>query len=377
MTEKVPETSSYLESLKSSIREKAKDGGLTSTELAELRKELSCFSVETIAEFRVFFAKEFQEIQAETRTNLDNLLAEYSNNIPSQTPEKAPESPKTPFDQVFEGTKSEILSSTNVQLLKDYILKRFEKFPNLNPSERENLVTATLDKLLVGNVLSTLLTEMTKDLTDITSVLSKLTSDGTPDKSTPTEKDASGIKKDANDTMSGIVKKLQDMVDTATTPLVTLLEKTPAPVGLAGFLSNPKEMSKYDGTGNIRPDIIAMTAEDKTEFTKQLHEKVLNIDGQIIALQDLKEKGMNFLSIAPSWVQSILKWLLESVFGNFLALFLGYSSKEEALSGMGEELKQRKSLMALRQFGEIVSTDDQGKEQKKPGKKSKEIKILE
>lgn len=36
---------------------------------------------------------------------------------------------------------------------------------------------------------------------------------------------------------------------------------------------------------------------------------------------------------------------------------------------MGEELKQRKSLMALRQFGEIVSTDDQGKEQKKPGKR--------
>jgi len=355
MTETALRTSSNLDSIKNKIQSKIEDKDFTAQELSELRTELGCLSPDDINALRKLFAQELSAVKTDTRDRLDSLLSECT---PPHS-EKAPESTKSSFDQVFEGTKSEMLSSANVQLLKDYILKRFEKFSNLSTSERDNLVTATLNKLLVGDALSILLTEMTKDLTDVTSILSRLTSDSAPEKTTPTEKNAPEIEKKANDTMSGIVKKLQGMVDTATTPLVTLLEKTPAPVGLAGFLDNPKEMSKYDGSGNIRHDIIAMTAEDKAEFMKQLHEKVLNIDGQIISLQTLKEKGMNFLSVAPNWVQGVLKWLLESVFGNFLALFLGYSSKKEALAGMGEELRQRKSLMVLRQFGEIVSTDDQ------------------
>ncbi len=60
---------------------------------------------------------------------------------------------------------------------------------------------------------------------------------------------------------------------------------------------------------------------------------------------------MNFVATAPNWIQEIFTWLLKlPLIGNLLASFLGYKDGTEALSSMGEELRQRKSLLTLREF---------------------------
>lgn len=351
---------------------KAVSDTTTETELSILKTELSihCMAPEKLESLRAIVEAK-NTLKEDTKVKLRDLLKDCT--LPESKETK--ESKKAPFEQVFEGTKSEMFSADNIQLLKKYIISRFEKFPNLTLLQRENLATATLAKLVSGDILNTFLKGATGKLTNIVDILATLTGDSAPKEPTSAEKEDKKTKSETG--MNDMLAKLKEMLDTAIQPLISLLEKTPAPVGLVGFLDNPKEMAKYDGSGNIRPDIIAMTNDDRAEFTKQLHEKVLNIDGQIISLQALKEKGMDFIAIAPSWVQSILTWLLKSVFGDFLASFLGYANGKEALTGMGEELKQRKSIVDLRQFGDITSADEQGKEQKKPGKRSKEIKMLE
>ncbi len=121
------------------------------------------------------------------------------------------------------------------------------------------------------------------------------------------------------------------IIDRATQPLVDLLSKTPKPTGLDEFLSNPEKIARYDGTGNISPDIQEMSNAEKADYIKNLNNRILEVDGKIVPLETIREKGMDFVATAPDWLQEIFKWLLSlPLIGNLLASFLGYKDGVEA-----------------------------------------------
>jgi len=93
-------------------------------------------------------------------------------------------------------------------------------------------------------------------------------------------------------------------------------------------------------------------------------------------MEQIKEQGMNFLANAPSFLVDFFKWLLSF---DFIAKFLGYNgTQEEREWQLDNELKQRRSLGILQEFGQ-VSDVREGKIEntKKSGKYSGDIKTLE
>lgn len=246
-----------------------------------------------------------------------------------------------------------MLNPEHIQALKGYILTKFEQFKNLNALQKDNLATATLDRLLSDKAFSGLFGDFSSGITGgvksletggVGAVLNSVFSDKKVD--SPEE-----VKTKVESSATGIMKRIQDIIDSATKPLVELLAKTPTPAGLDKFLGNPRSIAAYDGSGTIITDIAIMNDAEKAEYVKNLNKKVLEIDGKIISLEGLREKGMDFVATAPNWMQDIFKWLLSLPFiGNLLASFLGYKDGTEALTGMGEELRQRKSVLALKEF---------------------------
>ena len=83
---------------------------------------------------------------------------------------------------------------------------------------------------------------------------------------------------------------------------------------------------------------------------------------------------MNFLANAPSFLRDFFKALFElPFFGKLLAQFLGFDDEKDATAKLDEELRQRKSLGALREFGQVKNLEGQVRD----GKNKGEIKMLE
>ncbi len=86
-------------------------------------------------------------------------------------------------------------------------------------------------------------------------------------------------------TATGLMGRIQNMINSSTKPLIDLLSKTPSPVGLDGFLENPRAIASYDGSGNIRSDVTRLSDTDKATYMANLKKRILEVDGKIIALE--------------------------------------------------------------------------------------------
>ncbi len=146
--------------MKGNIEDKIKSVSDTTTEadIATLKTELSanCLAPDKIQSLRAIVeAKE--NVKEETKVKLRDLLS-----VCQASPEKH-ESNDT-FTQIFEGTKSEMLSKEHIQFLKSYILGKFEKF-NLSVAQKDNLATATVDRLISDKVFSGLVGDISGGIT--------------------------------------------------------------------------------------------------------------------------------------------------------------------------------------------------------------------
>ncbi len=141
-------------------------------------------------------------------------------------------------------------------------------------------------------------------------------------------------------------------------------EKT-KPVNLSKFLSNPALVAGFRG-GEIPTQISELSQDDLSAYLNSLNGKILEIDRKILPLEALKEKGMNFLASAPSFIQEIFKWLLSlPIVGDIFAKFLGYSDGDMAIEGVGKELEERKSLNILAQLSKNGMPESSDPESKK------------
>lgn len=367
-----------LESVKTSIREKAKDSTLTEQELAELRNEICQLSPEAMKQLQKFIDEEYKGILVATRMKLDTLLKECTSPISLNTSSPETSESKDGFDRIFEGTKSEMLSKEKVAFIKNYILAIYTKeLPDLSPSQKDNLLVATIDRLLVNPDFTKIVDKLTGGLVSVVKDFEKegiggLFSSSDEEKPKPEE----GVDQ-TKVSLTEMDKRIMDIINTATDPLVKLLKTKP--VGMDGFLSDPRSIARYDGSGKIDPNIAPMNEISKANYLKDLNNRVLKIDGKIIPLENMRERGMDMVAKGPGWLQEIFKWLLELPFiGNILASFLGYKDGAEALGSVDEELRQRKSVTVLREFSQVPDMSEGKKAgDKKPGKYHGDIKILE
>lgn len=312
---------------KMNIEEKLKNITDTTTEieLNGLKNEIGCLEASKIARLREIIEQK-NNIKAETKQRLQTLLLECSTNVKS--PEK--NESKDRFDEVFHGTKSEMLSKEHVQSLKVYILSKFENTP-ITSAQKDNLATATIDRLLSDADFIGVTKNLTGGLTSAIKGIEKSGITGIFSSMNEEKPVSTGeVKTEVEGSATGVMKRIMEIINRATLPLVELLKTRPT--GLESFLANPRAIALYDGSGKISQDIMQMSPQEKGEYIKNLNNRVLEIDGKIVPLEALREKGMDAIATAPNWMQDIFKWLLSlPLIGNLLASFLGYKGGKEAL----------------------------------------------
>lgn len=259
-------------------------------QLNDLKSDIGCLEPKTLLSLRKL-VEDKAGITEATRKKLRDLLVEC------QTLPEVQKSPEA-FAQAFQGTKSDMLNTEHIRMLKGYILNKFNQFKDLSALQKDNLATATLDRVLSDTAFSGLFGDVSSGIKSLESggvsvLLNAIFGDKKPESS-----DESKAK--IEDTTTDVMGRIQTIIDNATKPLIELLSKTPVPIGLAGFLSNPRTIARYDGSGTIAADIAQMTDTDNAEYVKNLNAKVLEIDGKIISLESVREKGMDFVATAPS-----------------------------------------------------------------------------
>lgn len=76
-----------------------------------------------------------------------------------------------------------------------------------------------------------------------------------------------------------------------------------------------------------------MTPEELQRYITGLNGKILEIDRRVLPLEDLRERGMDFIASGPDFLRDILKWIFEKLpfIGNMLASFLQYKDSDDAL----------------------------------------------
>lgn len=338
----------------------AVSGTITEKELASLKTELStdCLNPEKLTKLRdIIEAK--SNLQEETKQKLRDLLKDCTLSIESR------EFNTSSFEQAFAGTKSEMFDSENIKKLGGLIDGSFPDaiYNGLKPKQQENIRLAMMEKLLKDSEIQKLF-DMKIGILDI---LGNLTKGNGP----KTEKAAEEAK--TNPSVSASISQAEMIFTTinarlaiATKPLSNLLQKNNNP---AVLLSNPKAIAEYNG-GEILEGIQEMNKTDLSQYIATLNGDVRKIDAKIFPMEDIKEKGMNFLSDAPSFLVDFFKWLLKF---EFIAKLLGYKDSKDALGSIDEEFRQRKSLNVLREFGKVTSLEGG---QAKEGEYSGKIDIL-
>lgn len=374
MAEIALQSSQNLDAIKQSIREKSLDDNLTQDELASLRKEIDCLSDTSKQELKTFFEIEFQKTKETARAQLDIFLKEMMVCIPS-TSEKSPEIIKSSFHQVFEGTKSERFSAENIRNMQKGIDGLFPKeiFDTLTPEQQQNIRLAMTDRLLKDPKIQALF-DIKIGVVDILGIFSKRGAPTNPE-DTEKAKETPSIK-ETIDQAKMIEKTFAEQLQLAIQPLSQLLtektnKKETLPVEL---LANPKAIAEYNG-GEIPTNITAMSSVDLKTYIASLNGEVRKIDAKILGMEQIKEWGMNFLANAPSFLVDFFKWLLSF---DFIAKIFGYSgTKEDREATLDEELKQRRSLGILKEFGDIPDTSEWKAEgAKKSGESSGKIPML-
>lgn len=284
-------------------------------------------------------------------------------------PEKAPESneSKSSFDRVFEGTRSEIFSRENRMSIRILIEGKLEldKYKWLTSVHRENIALAMTDRLLADPDFQGIF-RISIGFADMLNEFMK----GNANKKTISENTEQTV--ETKSWLSNLEERITACASRVTMPLRWLLEKGNTPE-VHKLLDNPQVLAWYNG-GVVEGNVMDMTPEELQRYITGLNGKILEIDRRVLPLEDLRERGMDFIASGPDFLRNILKWIFEKLpfIGNMLASFLQYKDSDDALRWIDDELRQRRSLSVLRQFGRV--TDMEGKE--KDGEYTGKIDIL-
>lgn len=342
----------------------AKIEGITDSsvdaDLAILKNEIAgCLSVEKLASLRAIVEAK-KSISIQTKEKLDSLLKECVPGI-----EKASES-KSSFEQVFDGARSEIFAPDRVKEIESVIDGSFpqEIYKKLQPKQQDNIRLAMTDRLLKDPEIQKLF-DMKIGVVDI---LGNLAKNNGPQDAVNAEEAKKSTSVTASISQAASIKATIELrLAVATKPLADLLLKDNNP---AVLLSNPDAIAKYNG-GEISQDIQEMNDADLKEYIKGLKGNIRKIDEKVFPMELIKEKGMDFLANAPSFLVDFFKWLISF---DFVAKLLGYSgTKEERESQFEDERRERRSLGLLREFGKVTSIEGETRD----GQNSGKIKILE
>jgi hypothetical protein len=323
----------------------------TGEQLDTLKTEIICLSPDRIKKLSDLIEAK-NTLKTETKTKLQNLLIEC---------QKSPEF----FGKVFEGTKSEMFSLEKIKAFEQSIDGCFDQniYSKISPEQKNNIRLAMMDKLLKDPEIQKLF-DMKIGVVDILSGMVK-------GEGPKIKEEAEGAKKSTSvvDSISQaekIFQTIESRLLIATKPLANLLKTDHNPSVL---LSNTKAIAGYN-SGDITTDIPEMSKPELDQYIKTLNGDIRKIDAKIFPMEMIKEKGMNFLAEAPSFLVEFFKWLLSF---DFIAKLLGYKDGTDALGLIDEELKQRKSLNILREFGKVTPLEGG---QSKDGKYSGKIDIL-
>lgn len=298
-------------------------------------------------------------VKQETVKKLDNLQQDVENSKPAR--EIAPESneSKSPFDRVFDGTRSEVFSRENRETLGKIIDGAFDAqtLGKLTPEQRENIRLAMTDRLLKDPKIQGLF-DMKIGLVDILGHMAK----GEVREAMDTDK-----AKESAGQLDRIMQVFYDQVKVAAKPLAELLKSNKSTTSI--LLSNPRAIAEYNG-GEIISDVTQMNQSDLNQYITGLNGDVRKIDNKIFPMEEIKEKGMNFVANGPDILVRFFKWLLSF---DIIANLLGYKGTQAEREAMfDDERRERRSLNVLREFGRV--TDMEGKE--KDGEYTGKIDIL-
>lgn len=276
-------------------------------------------------------------------------------------PEKAPESneSKPAFDRVFEGARSEVFTQENREVLGKLIDGAFdtETLKKLTPVQRENIRLAMTNRLLKDPKIQGLF-DMKIGLVDMLGHMAK----GEVREAMDTDK-----AKESAGQLDRIMQVFHDQVKVAAKPLVELLNSNKPATSI--LLSNPRAIAEYNG-GEIAPDITQMNQSDLNQYITSLNGDVRKIDNKIFPMEEIKERGMNFVANGPDILVRFFKWLISF---DIIANLLGYKGTQAEREAMfDDERRERRSLNILREFGRV--TDMEGKE--KDGEYTGKIDIL-
>lgn len=135
------------------------------------------------------------------------------------------------------------------------------------------------------------------------------------------------------------------------------------------ILDNPKALAAYTG-GDIDAQMVPMDQSSLRQYVLSLNTEVLTIDRRILPLETIKEQGMEFLANGPGFLVDFLRWIFESLpfLGNIIAKMMGYRDIDDANKGLDDELRQRKSLGVLREFGRVTEVTGAVRDGKHMGK---------
>lgn len=348
------------EGIKTKI-DQALSEGVTLEKLNSLRSGISCLSAEAMQDIKAYIRSKTDKmedgVQENTRSQLDSLVTECA---PSEQIEKIPES-KSSFDRVFDGTRSTVFSEKNKQLVRSMVetnLQLNEQKEFFTPEYRENIMIAMTDRLLNDRDFQGIFNTSVGFADVANSVM----------KGNLTEATTGATEKATKKEVLGLEDRIAACISRVTEPLKTLIAAKKNTPELGLLLSNPQAIASFNG-GEVPTGIEKMKPEDMEVYMKSLNGKILDIDRRILPLEQIRERGMDFLASGPDFLKDIFRWLLELPFiGKMLAMFLGYSNQKEAISGLDEELRQRKSLNTLREFGMVTDVDGKVREGKYMGK---------
>lgn len=308
----------------------------TEADLAALKEDIAgCIAPERLESLRsIVDAKD--NIKTETKTKLQSLLVECQ-----ASPEK-PTEIKSSFDRVFTGARSMAFSEANRKTVQASVsaLLKLDEYPHITVVRRENILLAMTDRLLKDKDFQGIF-NTSLWFADIAGNIVKW----------DYAQAADGASKTQAQDLEG---RIGLCIARVTEPLSKLLAKEKDTPKMLAFLSNPQIIADFNG-GEMPSGTDAITKENLESYIESLNGQILKIDKKIFPLETIREQGMDALANAPSTLKDIFRWMLElPLIGKMLAMFLGYKDQKEASESIDEELRQRKSLSVLREFGDIT-----------------------
>ena len=185
----------------------------------------------------------------------------------------------------------------------------------------------------------------------------------------------------ADSGMEGTIKKQIEKILSETLGQIRgAYETNPQPIGFTDLLMHPKALADYKSGEDI-PTLLARSGNaslTRLAYQEGIKQKILSLEWSILSAENTKNKVMDFLTKLPDFAADKLfgafEWLFKMpIIGDLIATFFGYKSGKTLIDDLKIETKERKSMLALMEYG---MKKNESKTLEKWGENGK-IKLLE